>query len=83
MHVHAPMLWQEAALLRLPTTDSAVAQGTPAMSAEVQRLFEQTNVQETKLFAMGGHEDGLVTFGPTAEEAGTALFSKLKALGLV
>ena len=83
IHAHSPALWQESRLLRLPTTDQAVLQGTPEMSAEVQRLFAETSVREHKLFAMGGHEDGLICFGRTADEAGDALFSRLKRLELL
>ena len=77
MHVHAPWLWQNATLLRLPVTHPDAPQGTPAMSAEVQRLFAQTNVRNTRIFAMGGHQDGLVSFGSTADEAGNAILSRL------
>jgi len=80
IHAHAPTLWREAALLRLPTTHPAAAQGTPEMSREVKRLFTETDVRAYKLFAMGGHEDGLVAFGRTAAEASEALFSKLEAV---
>ncbi len=82
MHVHSPELWQNSALLRLPTTNPAAPQGTPEMSAEVQRLFAHTDLRRGKLFAMGGHEDGLVSFGRTADEAGNALLVRLRALGI-
>ena len=74
LHVHAPTLWIEAAMLRLPVTNSSVLQGTLAMCAEVRRLFEQTDVRQKRIFAMGGHKDGMVAFGRTAEEASEALF---------
>ena len=47
------------------------------MSDEVRRLFRETDVRQRRLFSMGGHEDGLVSFGRTAEEAGTVLLNDL------
>jgi hypothetical protein len=47
------------------------------MSDEVRRLFRETDVRARRLFSMGGHEDGLVAFGTTAEEAGTVLLHHL------
>ncbi len=77
MHVHAPDLWRHAHLLALPTTRPDVPYGTPEMSQEVRRLYRETDVRARRIFAMGGHEDGIVAFGRTAEEAGTVLLAHL------
>jgi ribulose-5-phosphate 4-epimerase/fuculose-1-phosphate aldolase len=77
LHVHSPDIWLAANRLGLPVTDSNVTYGTPAMAGEVQRLFTDTDVQEQKIFSMGGHEDGIVAFGTTAEEAGDLLIRTL------
>jgi ribulose-5-phosphate 4-epimerase/fuculose-1-phosphate aldolase len=77
MHVHAPALWRHAHTLGLPVTRPDVAYGTPEMSDEVGRLFRETDARRRRLFAMGGHEDGLVSFGTTAEEAGAVLLTYL------
>jgi hypothetical protein len=83
MHVHSPEIWRHAAALGLPLTDPAAAYGTPAMAAETRRLFADPAVRAGAIFAMGGHEDGLVAFGRTAEEAGGALVRTLaRALAL-
>jgi ribulose-5-phosphate 4-epimerase/fuculose-1-phosphate aldolase len=76
-HVHSPTIWRYAALLNLPVTDARVPYGTPAMAREVERLFEETDHMEYGAFAMGGHEDGLIAFGHTADEAGTVLIRAL------
>lgn len=73
LHVHSPLLWRHAVHLELPMTDPVAAYGTPAMAAEVARLYAEPTVREGGILAMGGHEDGLVAFGPSAEAAGTAL----------
>jgi hypothetical protein len=53
------------------------------MAAETRRLFADPAVRAGAIFAMGGHEDGLVAFGRTAEEAGGALVRTLaRALAL-
>ena len=83
MHAHSPHLWDNATLLRLPVTAPEVEQGTPEMAAEVRRLFLQTDVCQLNIFAMGGHTDGVVSFGRTAAEAGEALLSRLHAMGAV
>ncbi len=77
MHVHSPELWRHAHPLELPVTRPDVTYGTPEMSDEVRRLFRETDVRRRRLFSMGGHEDGLVSFGRTAEEAGTVLLNYL------
>lgn len=77
LHVHSPALWGRARQLRLPTSDPRVAYGTPEMAREVQRLFRETAVVERQIIAMGGHEDGILTFGRSPEEAGQVLLSEL------
>lgn len=71
-HGHCPVLWRNARALRLPTTAPEVAYGTPAMAAEVVRLYRETALSEGGVLSMGGHEDGIIAFGRSAEEAGAA-----------
>lgn len=77
MHVHSPQIWQQAYATGLPVTSPQAAYGTPEMASEVRRLFRESDVIHQGLFAMGGHEDGIVAFGRTAQEAGCALLSSL------
>jgi len=77
LHVHSSQLWHRAAALGIPRTDPAAAYGTPAMAAEVRRLYAEPEVRAGHLLAMGGHEDGLVAFGASAEAAGEALVRML------
>lgn len=82
-HGHIPELWQQAGRLRLPTTRPEVAYGTPAMATEMRRLYRTTNLSEVRCLAMAGHEDGVISFGRSAEEAGRVLISFLaRAYGL-
>jgi L-ribulose-5-phosphate 4-epimerase len=77
IHVHSPHIWRSARELDMPATHESVAQGTPEMAEEVRRLFRDTSVRERLIFAMGGHEDGVVSFGVTFEEAGTVMINYL------
>jgi len=76
-HVHSPALWHGAADLGIPVTNPTVAYGTPAMAEEVRRLSADAAAWRTGIFAMGGHEDGIVAFGKTAEETGIILLQYL------
>ncbi|MCX7682599.1 MAG: class II aldolase/adducin family protein [Anaerolineae bacterium] len=83
IHAHSPHLWHAAPELGIPVTREEVAYGTPEMAEEVRRLFQETKVRELLIFAMGGHEDGVISFGHTAEEAGTVMIRYLvRALAL-
>lgn len=75
LHVHAPAIFERARELRLPTTKPTVAYGTPEMAEEVARLYRETTLEQTRVLVMGGHEDGVIAFGKTADEAGHALLS--------
>lgn len=78
-HAHDPHIWRRAAALDIPITHENVAYGSREMSDEVVRLFAETDVAQCKIFSMAGHEDGIVTFGKSAEEAGTILLNYLAA----
>jgi len=77
LHVHSPDIWQAAGTLGMPVTEATVTYGTPAMAAEVQRLFRETDVLRQQIFCMGGHQDGIVAFGPTVAQAGDTLLAAL------
>jgi hypothetical protein len=74
-HVHAPLIWQRAAALGIPITRPEVPYGTPAMAAETTRLLAETDAATRGLFAMGGHQDGVVALGSSAKEAGCRLLA--------
>ncbi len=76
-HAHAPQIWREASTLGIPMTGQAIEYGTPEMAREVARLARESKLWETQLFGMAGHEDGVVSFGRTADEAGHRLMSVL------
>jgi len=77
LHVHSPGIWQTAVAQGIPVTNPAVEYGTPEMSQEVVRLFAKSDVRRTGIFSMGGHEDGIVAFGHSVEQAGNRLLCAL------
>lgn len=70
IHVHHLGMWQKL-YDRIPTTDPAAEAGTPAMGFAIARLLADGVSGE--VFVMGGHREGLMAFGETAEQAGTRI----------
>jgi len=68
IHIHNVELWKKL-LNKVPTTNKIVEYGTPDMAKEILRLFKETNLIEKKILVMAGHEEGIVTFGKTLDEA--------------
>ncbi|MDH5354957.1 MAG: class II aldolase/adducin family protein [Gammaproteobacteria bacterium] len=69
-HVHSPGIWHARARLEIPETAADIAYGTPQMAHEMNRLYQQGEFASGNILAMAGHEDGIIGFGSTADEAG-------------
>ncbi len=76
MHGHSPAIWN-AKHLQLPTTDPLAAYGTPEMAESVRSLIAQGQLGSEGAFVMGGHEDGVVAYGSSVEQAGQMLVALL------
>jgi L-ribulose-5-phosphate 4-epimerase len=76
-HTHSSDIWFKSKELEIPITCSNIEYGTPEMAEEVKRLFKQTNVIEKRIFSMGGHKEGIISFGKTADNAGKTLLNYL------
>ncbi len=68
IHCHDSILWTKL-LGCVPTTSPAAAYGTPQMAYEIIRLFDVGDARTRKIFAMAGHEGGILAFGTNFEEA--------------
>ena len=68
-HAHSPEIWRKRDALKIAATHPSVPYGTPEMAQEVVRLFADSGVRESRIFAMAGHEDGVITFGASASDA--------------
>ncbi len=68
VHVHHAGIWQKLRHLA-PTTPDPIAYGTPAMARALQALAQNNDHQEKNIIIMGGHKDGIITYGQTLREA--------------
>ncbi len=69
-HVHSPDIWNARTSLDIPETAAHIAYGTPQMAEEMIRLYQQGVFERGNILAMVGHEDGVIGFGSTADQAG-------------
>ena len=68
IHIHNKSLWEKY-LHKLPTTNPEVPYGTPQMAYEMKRLYhENIDIQNVKTIIMGGHEEGIISFGSSLDE---------------
>ncbi|MGF1494826.1 MAG: hypothetical protein ACFBSC_20750 [Microcoleaceae cyanobacterium] len=72
--MHHALLWKHL-LFQVPTTQATVPYGTPQMAMEMFRLLDHAGLAESKMLAMAGHEDGLISFGADLSEAGEILLN--------
>ncbi len=66
-HVHSPRLWNCLIKEKSPAIEDSIEYGTAAMALAAKSLIQQ---QTHGFFVMKGHQDGLVAYGSTAQEAG-------------
>jgi ribulose-5-phosphate 4-epimerase/fuculose-1-phosphate aldolase len=78
IHCHDFHLWTML-LDRVPTTSPSAGYGTPQMAKEIIRLVKLSDPQPRKIFAMAGHEGGIVAFGENLEEALDILMRQQRA----
>ena len=79
IHIHNLDFWKKLRS-KVPTTSEKVEYGTPEMAIEVIRLFKETNVSEKKIIVMGGHKEGIITFGKDLDEAGKYLLAYINTI---
>jgi L-ribulose-5-phosphate 4-epimerase len=71
-HIHNLEMWEKLFDV-MPTTNKDIEYGTPEMANEIKRLFGESNVKDEKIIIMGGHKEGIISFGETLDEAGKIL----------
>lgn len=67
VHGHSPEIWRNAKILELPCVEANVSYGTPAMAKAVGTFAKISPTQG--VIVMLGHQDGLLIYGQTPEEA--------------
>lgn len=79
VHIHSPDIWSHAQQLGLAVTNPAVEYGTPQMAAEIERLIDD-GLPRGHTISMGGHEDGVITWGESLDIAGNEVMMLLHEL---
>lgn len=77
IHVHSPAIWKQTHALKLVHTTGNLAYGSSAMALAVAAMFRQGVLTEQGIFTMLGHEDGVVAFADSLENAGLILIKTL------
>jgi L-ribulose-5-phosphate 4-epimerase len=76
IHIHHSGLWKKL-LDTAPRAEDA-AYGTTDMAYEIIRLFKRSILPERKLLVMAGHQDGILSFGASMDEAGERIVSEFR-----
>jgi L-ribulose-5-phosphate 4-epimerase len=79
IHVHSKEMWEHYRNV-LPTTNKEVSYGTPEMAGEIFRLLHKDNFPDSGMIVMGGHEEGILVYGPTLDDAGKLLLEHFTSL---
>lgn len=74
VHIHNRQLW-ERLIDVIPTTAKSVEYGTPEMAYEIGRIMTLPETLSKKVFVMGGHEEGIISFGKTVGEASRTILA--------
>ena len=67
-HIHSMELWKQTINV-LPCTPESASYGTPEMANAILDLILEYHPRSRGIFAMKGHEEGIVAFGTTPDEA--------------
>jgi len=80
VHVHSHAIWS-AHKDRLPITKDDVRYGTPEMAYEMIRLGKRNVIADQGVILMGGHQNGVIAFGPSLAEAAGEILKLMPASG--
>jgi len=72
VHIHNRFLWDKY-LDVLPCTLKEVSYGTPEMAFEIERILKLPEMKTKRVAVMGGHEEGIISYGTSVEEAVKAM----------
>jgi ribulose-5-phosphate 4-epimerase/fuculose-1-phosphate aldolase len=74
IHVHSPEIWQRRSALKLTTVPPEVAYGTPEMAYALATAVKSGRFP---VVAMAGHQDGVISWGITVQEAAERMIGAL------
>jgi ribulose-5-phosphate 4-epimerase/fuculose-1-phosphate aldolase len=78
IHGHCPAIWKNTRQLNLSFTEQNIAYGTPEMAQAVSQLIRSRKFNSGGIFSMLGHEDGIVAFAATMQQAAEYLILTLE-----
>ncbi len=77
IHIHSLALWQ---FMKNKNVLSTTAEyGTAQMVEEIAGLYNNLDPMKNNTFVMKGHEEGIITFGRSVEEAELVLYTIMQA----
>jgi len=75
IHVHSPQLWQFAIHLGLPATSEKVPYGSGELLNEIDTMWQHGAFLHCPVLVMLGHEDGIICFGDSLQDATSELLA--------
>lgn len=75
VHVHRDELWVRLKD-RVATAAASAAYGTPGLAREFARLYRETDLPESGIAVMAGHDAGLISIGRTVREAAERILTQ-------
>ncbi len=80
IHVHNLALW-DAFYEVVPTTNPQATYGTPKMARELAKIVREHKKKKNKpLIVMAGHEEGLIAYGKTLDDAGKVILTYMQKI---
>ncbi|MGK0367861.1 MAG: L-ribulose-5-phosphate 4-epimerase [Thermoproteota archaeon] len=74
-HVHHDELWEKMLEDRMDKTDKSISYGTIKMAMATKELIQN---KRSGIFVMEGHQGGVISYGESAEQAGSLLLDTYK-----
>lgn len=74
-HVHSKELWQFMIDKGMDATSESISYGTNEMAAEAKKCIGS---KKSGVFVMKGHQDGVISYGTSIEEAGKIILDTFK-----
>src|SRR5690606_16942748 len=74
-HVHHKKLWEHMIKEKMECTEDNINYGTLEMAMAAKKCIGK---KTQGIFVMKGHEDGIISYGKTSEEAGKCLLEAMK-----
>lgn len=70
-HGHNRKMWENAERLNIPMTSKDAEYGSPKLHYDISVRFP--DIKDIGILGMGGHKDGIFTWGDNADEAGNRM----------